>query len=246
MSNLVIMEDIKHKFMWNTIIDIFKKVRNKELKCTPSIRDGYNFEYCITDLNTEKEITLEFSGIHSVIYLKELICNKIFNMSSYMHNYCYLCEYVVKIKGKSCLDCPAKTKTSVHKNSDRHICLNGYFTMVNTFDFKSVCSIEQDIFDMIIYCCEKIRDVEYKEGVILRSQFDGMTKKIDKFQIKSFDKVLVRNFDHEKWCATFFSHCDCTSDHVERPYFCIDGIGYMQCISYEGNEYLVGTTNVSE
>lgn len=166
MSDQIIMEDVKHKFMWDTIIDIFKKVRNKELKYTFNNGDEYNFKYCITDLNTEKEITLIFSGMHSVAYLKGLICNKIFNIS-YILNYCYLCEYVAEIKGETCLDCPAKIK---HKNSDSRICLNGYFTIVNTFEFKSICGIEQDIFDMIIRCCEKIRDIEYKPDVLLRSQ----------------------------------------------------------------------------
>jgi hypothetical protein len=55
---------------------------------------------------------------------------------------------------------------------------------------------------------------------------------------KPFDKVLVRNYDNEKWHAASFSH------YENQPYRYFAGdASYKQCIYYEGNEHLCGTTN---
>ena len=231
-----IMEDVKHKFMWDTIIDIFKKVRNNEVIFD---KDGV-FKYVVKHPETGKMSIMYFDCQNGVTKIKYYICNKVFNDLNTSRN-CYLCKYTSQYKNHlgNCIFCLAKTKTPVHKN-----CLNGYFDLVNWFNFNQIPYLEEDIFNTIIHYCEKIRDVEYKEGVILRSQFDEMTKKINKFQIKPFDKVLVRNFDHKKWCATFFSHYEYVGNHVKYRYCCIDGMCYTQCIPYEGNEYLVGTTYV--
>ena len=63
-------------------------------------------------------------------------------------------------------------------------------------------------------------------------------------QLKTFDKVLVRNGNHNVWFPAFF--------HSYRPniryspFYIITGIypggtSYSQCVPYEGNEYLMGT-----
>lgn len=56
---------------------------------------------------------------------------------------------------------------------------------------------------------------------------------------KSFDKVLVRDSDNQEWAAGFFSHYD---ENCLSNYYCM-GIHYKQCIPYEGNEHLLGTTD---
>ena len=129
-----------------------------------------------------------------------------------------------------CTFCPAKIETPVRKN-----CLNGYFSLVNWVTLDQLPYLEEDVFNVIIHYCKKIRDIEYKEGVILRSQLDNQS-----VQFKPFDKVLVRNFDHDEWRASFFSHL--SSNYFEK-YYCVDGAYYKQCIPYEGNEHLIGTTN---
>lgn len=58
-------------------------------------------------------------------------------------------------------------------------------------------------------------------------------------QFKPFDKVLVRDTVLEKWRATLFSHY---SGSRAYPYDTIKTY-YRQCIPFEGNEYLVGTSN---
>lgn len=55
-------------------------------------------------------------------------------------------------------------------------------------------------------------------------------------QFRPFDKVLVRDYDNNVWCADFYSH------HSNGRYICVS-CGWNQCIPYEGNENLVGTTD---
>lgn len=70
-------------------------------------------------------------------------------------------------------------------------------------------------------------------------------EKKDKFDIaslKPFGRVLVRIANSYQWHAAWFSHID------ERQEFCwryvtVSGKSYAQCIPYEGNQHLLGTTN---
>lgn len=55
---------------------------------------------------------------------------------------------------------------------------------------------------------------------------------------KPFDKVLVRDDDGQEWKINFFSHYD---EKVCYKYHCLKAF-YKQCIPYEGNEHLLGTT----
>lgn len=56
---------------------------------------------------------------------------------------------------------------------------------------------------------------------------------------KPFDKVLVRDSDEGLWKCDFFSHIDVDG------YYCLRSC-WKQCIHYEGNEHLLGTTNKPE
>lgn len=58
---------------------------------------------------------------------------------------------------------------------------------------------------------------------------------------KPFDKVLVRDEEENVWYANYFSHYK--GNDEEYPYACIDS-SYRYCIPYEGNEHLLGTTNL--
>ena len=61
-----------------------------------------------------------------------------------------------------------------------------------------------------------------------------------KYQFKPFDKVLVRDSDIGRWICNFFGFIDEDGD-----YFCVNA-HWKQCIPYEGNEHLLGTTNAPE
>ena len=64
---------------------------------------------------------------------------------------------------------------------------------------------------------------------------DGETE----YQFKPFEKVLVRDTCNDIWKAAFFSHIKC-NDSIYK-YMC-NCLSWKQCIPYEGNESLLGTT----
>ena len=66
-------------------------------------------------------------------------------------------------------------------------------------------------------------------------------KKFDISTLKAYDKVLVRDSNEREWSADLFSHI------LDRPlggyaFVCV-GDNPKQCIPYEGNEYLLGTSD---
>lgn len=65
---------------------------------------------------------------------------------------------------------------------------------------------------------------------------------MEKHEFKPKEWVLVRNDDVEKWKLDIFSHF---VDGVSFPYICV-GSYYDECIPYEGNEGLLGTTDAPE
>lgn len=62
-----------------------------------------------------------------------------------------------------------------------------------------------------------------------------------KHQFKQFERVLVRDGYDEVWKCDLFSHID-----VDGNYACVGVDYWKQCIPYEGNEHLLGTTNKPE
>lgn len=66
---------------------------------------------------------------------------------------------------------------------------------------------------------------------------DQTTDQKQETELKPFDKVLVRNNDDDEWVCDIFSHID-----ELAFYYCV-GTRWEQCIPYEGNEHLLGTTN---
>lgn len=73
------------------------------------------------------------------------------------------------------------------------------------------------------------------------SKFSAPWYKKEKFDPKTlrpFDKVLVSNEYHKRWCCSFFSHI---VDYLHYKYFTIDS-GHKFCIPYnEDTKHLVGT-----
>ena len=68
---------------------------------------------------------------------------------------------------------------------------------------------------------------------------------IDKFDIKTLkpfeSKVLVRDNNTDKWKSNFWGFYD-IDNAMNYPYECC-GNSFAQCIPYEGNEHLLGTTD---
>lgn len=70
-------------------------------------------------------------------------------------------------------------------------------------------------------------------------------EKVEKPQheFKHFDKVLVRDKEHEIWRCNIFSHVEYNGE--SNIYYCVNAC-WLQCIPYEGNEHLAGTTDMPE
>jgi hypothetical protein len=69
----------------------------------------------------------------------------------------------------------------------------------------------------------------------------GINDQETKHQFKPFDKVLVRDDDDTTWRCDFFSHLG----DKGGVFICLT-TWWKQCIPYEGNEHLLGTTNNPE
>lgn len=73
-------------------------------------------------------------------------------------------------------------------------------------------------------------------------KYDKEQHKLVKQEFKPFDKVLVRNNTDEDWTLSLFSHY--SEKDKGYSFVCINGFYYNRyCIPYEGNEYLLGTTD---
>ncbi len=72
---------------------------------------------------------------------------------------------------------------------------------------------------------------------------DQVTDQKQETELKPFDKVLVRDFDDRKWVCDFFEGIPTSSEY---EYSCVLRGLVHQCIPYEGNEHLLGTTKKPE
>lgn len=71
-------------------------------------------------------------------------------------------------------------------------------------------------------------------------KYDKEQHLLVKQEFKPFDKVLIRDEDNQTWRICLFSHY---RKDLSCPYVCVGCSTYKQCIPYEGNEYLLGTTD---
>lgn len=86
---------------------------------------------------------------------------------------------------------------------------------------------------------------EPKAKIYLK-RFFGIEEK-PKYEFKPFDKVLVRDEDDKEWHISLFAR-EIVDDYNRLPYKyeCSNGTLWDCCIPFEGNEYLLGTTENPE
>lgn len=67
----------------------------------------------------------------------------------------------------------------------------------------------------------------------------------NKTDFKPFDRVLVRDTDDQHWRASLYDQYRCYDgiDELYYPHRMVGEVGFKQCIPYEGNEHLLGTTD---
>ena len=126
---------------------------------------------------------------------------------------------------------------------------NIYEDRVNSYIFYNVYNnhISFNIVDKAI----RDRDIHLATEEEKQQLFDALAKEgkrwntekkqivnLKEYQFKPFDKVLVRDDYKDEWRASFFSHI---REGLSR--YVTTGLVWKFCIPYEGNEYLLGTTN---
>ena len=91
------------------------------------------------------------------------------------------------------------------------------------------------------FLAEKIIKVEdsRKIDIIKRylSEYEYLLDEMPKRDFKPFERVLVRRTNQERWKLHLFSR----ESVGDNKYECLGGVGFSQCIPYEGNEHLLGT-----
>jgi hypothetical protein len=79
-------------------------------------------------------------------------------------------------------------------------------------------------------------DDELALPFISQDEYELVPNKFDITTLKPYDKVLMRSSNAREWTCTLFSHYS-----NNKFYGC--GMCCEQCIPYEGNEHLLGTTD---
>ena len=101
----------------------------------------------------------------------------------------------------------------------------------------------------VVPATKEQRDLLFQKIKEAGYTWDGEKKELKKIQphydisnFKPFDKVLVRDDDTDMWTASLYSNYD---KITERHFVTIDSC-YSQCIPFNGNEHLLGDTDMCD
>ena len=89
------------------------------------------------------------------------------------------------------------------------------------------------------YVVETKYGMEIAISINIQNNYELVPNKFDITTLKPFDKVLIRDNDEQFWTCDWFSFYNTKQIY---PFSCV-GHYVNQCIPYEGNEHLLGTTN---
>ena len=87
-----------------------------------------------------------------------------------------------------------------------------------------------------------ILDDESALPFTFQDEYELVPNKFDINTLKPFDRVLVRDTNGQTWNADLFSHIIDNNPNLKKIFVCA-GHYADQCVPYEGNEHLLGTTN---
>ena len=82
-----------------------------------------------------------------------------------------------------------------------------------------------------------VKIIDIKE----QDNYELLPNKFDITTLKPFDKVLVRDENGQKWMCDIFSYYD--DKNPRYPFWGVGRSNSKQCIPYEENKHLLGTTN---
>lgn len=127
-----------------------------------------------------------------------------------------------------------RVKNNMQVNAYCSIDYSGRFGINSTYWFERFATEEekQKLFDAI-------KANGYKWNAETKTLEKLIEQKFDITTLKPFDKVLVRDNDEQMWTTDIFSFYN--EKHV-YPFMCV-GHYTNQCIPYEQNKHLLGTTS---
>ena len=143
-------------------------------------------------------------------------------------------EYIGIIKNRTSGN-QIETYAHCHKDSKEEAVLGLWLNKNDSDELRLATNSEkQQLFDALA-----------KEGKAWDAEKKAIVDLPKKCEFKPFDKVLVRNTDTEEWFPGFFEKFDSTWNN---PYHIMNrrsmtDFAFKQCIPYEGNEHLLGTTD---
>ena len=115
-----------------------------------------------------------------------------------------------------------------------------------TFNLKSIhCISNTECPYYGVFDCDGEEYIQYiKSNGYIPAQLVTLIIEVpdNEPQFKPFDKVLVRCYDGDRWVAALYSHYN---TYINTHVVC-GGNRYQDCITYEGHENLVGTTDKPE
>lgn len=98
----------------------------------------------------------------------------------------------------------------------------------------------------IVSIYKNLYDVKYDSGIgsftiNLQDDWELVPNKFDITTLKPFDKVLVRQNNHDTWHIGFFEKYN--NRLGRHPFICMYNSIYAQCVPYEENKHLLDTFN---
>lgn len=146
-------------------------------------------------------------------------------------------------------DILSNPSTALSKN---HIFIFSKFNKYKDFEYHVALTASGEIAISTSHgvWCRKDSDVKYATEEEKQQLFSALEKEgkawdaekkmiVDlkpKIELKPFDKVLVRNNEYQNWRVNLFGFID------DNGYYNCAYSKWAQCIPYEGNEQLLGTT----
>lgn len=78
------------------------------------------------------------------------------------------------------------------------------------------------------------------------SEYEYLLDEMPKYDFKPFDKVLVKYYEDDNWEGNLFIRTITDDQDGETKYECLNGVVFVHCIPFEGNECLLGITENPE
>lgn len=113
-------------------------------------------------------------------------------------------------------------------------------TFGNQYEIENEKFVTDQAFDLRISIHEELREATEGEAITFQKAYTIWEKSKKQPAFKPFDKVLCRDDIGKEWHIDLFESV--LTDNSEYNYKCMVNV-WKICIPYEGNEYLLGTTN---